>query len=254
MRAGPAIVVAALWCACGEPVVPDWSDAGLVIADSLDLDATGPEAVDLPHGTLAHVPFPLIDDNIRHDTLLIQVAFDLGDGTFVMVGSNVEDSFEGLRLYRYSLLPDSNAQVLAVSAPAYDSWTMLPTFFRPKARGGSFIVLANFGERQSWGQKVMLLDSTGFKDLGFIDAAWPERMSESDSSWIRLGSIAPFTTIASSEEGLVFSFTCDSLHLFDDLRGGVDVMLPAARVRYRLNEDGFALGVDGRFILPPVPG
>lgn len=196
----------------------------------------------------------LIDDNIRHDTLLIQVTFDLGDGTYLMVASHGDESFEGLRLYRYTLLPDSNAILIAASAPAYDSWTMLPTFFHSRNDPGSYIVLANFGERQSWGQKVMRLDSTGFTDLGFIDAAYPERVSDGDSSWTRLGNIAPYISIRGSVSDLDFSFSCDSLHLFDDLRGNTDARLRADRVHYRLGKDGLALGIDGTFIVPPAPG
>ena len=37
------------------------------------------------------VDFQVIDDNVQHDTLLIQVTFDLGDGKSLMVASNVEE-------------------------------------------------------------------------------------------------------------------------------------------------------------------
>lgn len=194
------------------------------------------------------VEFKALPDNIRHDTLLVQTTFDLGDGSFVMVASNVNETFEGLRLYRYTLLPDSNARVIAHSRPAFDSWTMFPTFFRAPDDPKALIVLANFGEKQSWGQKVMRLDSSGFHDIGFLDVGRPERVTEGDSSTTRVASIAPHTIISARQDGLWFTFDCDSLHVYDDLRGGLDVIIASKRVAYRSGSGGFELGIDGAFV------
>src|SRR6188474_799733 len=73
------------------------------------------------------IAYAQLEDNVKHDMLLIQTTFDLGDGTFVMVAGNVQETFEGIRLYRYRLLQDSTPEILAYSSPGYDSWTMLPT-------------------------------------------------------------------------------------------------------------------------------
>lgn len=194
------------------------------------------------------VEFKALPDNIRHDTLLVQTTFDLGDGSFVMVASNVNETFEGLRLYRYTLLPDSNARVIAHSRPAFDSWTMFPTFFRAADDPKAFVILANFGEKQSWGQKVMRLDSAGFHDIGFLDVGRPERVIEGDSSTIKVASIAPHTTISARQDGLWFTFLCDSLHIYDDLRGGLDLIIGSKRVAYRSGAAGFELGIDGVFV------
>ena len=103
------------------------------------------------------IAYRAIEDNIQHDTLLIQTTFDLGDGSFIMVASNIDPSFEGIRLYRYRLTADSSVSMLAISPPAYDSWTMLPTFFGADSmRTDALWLLANFGERESWGQKLLL--------------------------------------------------------------------------------------------------
>jgi hypothetical protein len=127
-------------------------------------------------------PFPAIDDNIVHDTLLIQTTLDLGDSTYLMVASNVTETFEGLRLYRYRFTVDSLVEMMAISPPAYDSWTMLPTCFPIDTLYPSdgLWVLANFGERESWGQKVLLLDWE-FMDAGFMHVALPERLMEDDT-------------------------------------------------------------------------
>lgn len=198
------------------------------------------------HGpdALEPISFPQIADNIRHDTLAIQTTFDLGDGTFVMVASNVEENFEGLRLYRYELLPDSNASVIAASAPAYDSWTMFPTFFGKSGDSTSFIVLANFGEKQSWGQKVMLLDKSGFSDMGFLEAARPVRVTESDTAYLKRESIAPYIRWTHADLS-AFEFAGDSVYIYDDGKGGQDYVIAADRLKCQQNGNAIQLWIDG---------
>lgn len=193
------------------------------------------------------VAFPLVDDNLAHDTLLVQVTFDMQDGSFLMVASNQEETFEGLRLYRYRLNPDGSHKVLAVSSPAYDSWTMLPTFFQAPEEPSTYIVLANFGEKQSWGQKAMLLTDAGFTDLCFLDAALPQFVNdaEMDTSFIRLANVGPRTRIVTGDERITFEFAGDSLYLYDDLRGATDRVIEAQRVRYELIGKQLHLAIDG---------
>jgi hypothetical protein len=187
-----------------------------------------------------------VDDNIRHDTLLIQTTFAMGDSTYVMVASHVEPKFEGVRLYRYTLLPDSNARILSYSNGAYDSWTMLPTFFPIPDPPGTYLVLANFGERESWGQKLIYMDST-FTDLGFIDLAFPERITEGDTAYMKRTNIAPYGRLALHNDTAVFTFECDSLFLYDDMAGHNDLIVPANTVRYTYHPDtGLELWRDGQ--------
>ena len=63
--------------------------------------------------------------------------------------------------------------MMAISSPAYDSWTMLPTFFpidtaRPT---DAMWVLANFGEKESWGQKLLWLDED-FTEANTVVVEW----------------------------------------------------------------------------------
>lgn len=198
----------------------------------------------VPPGTGA-TPYAQVEDNIRHDTLLIQTTFDMGDGTFVMVAGNVEETFEGLRLYRYRLLADSTAEILATSTPAYDSWTMLPSFFKIPPPG-SHIVLANFGERESWGQKVLWMDGA-FADLGFMDVALPERIHDVDTVLLKRRSIAPYARISQHSDTVLFTFDVDSLFVYDDLAGQNDIILPASEVRYTYHrETGLQLWISGQ--------
>jgi len=192
------------------------------------------------------VPFPVIEDNIQHDTLLVQVTFDLGAGNYLMVASHVEETHEGLRLYRYRLEGREQVPIIqASSSPGYDSWTLLPTYFEHPIQDSAYILLANMGERNSWGQKVLSMNDR-FSDLGFLDVALPERITEGDSAYIRLRNIGPETRCTLEGEGLAFQFVCDSLYLYDDLRGNMDIVVPANWVRYTWDpQQGMVLWYQG---------
>jgi len=193
-------------------------------------------------------PFRQFDQNVFHDTLLVQTSFDLGDSTYVMVASNVEETFEGLRLIRYRFKPDSTVERMAISPPAYDSWTMLPTFFPLDTMhpDDANWVLANFGEKESWGQKVMLLDWE-FMDVGFMDVALPERVMEDDTLRIKRRNVAPYMRYSEHGDTAVWLFACDSVYLYDDLDGHLGQVLHAGRLRFTFEaNEGLALWVDGR--------
>lgn len=193
------------------------------------------------------LPMAVADDNVRHDTLFVQVTFDLGDGTHLMVASHMEERFEGLRLYRYIARADSSAEILATSSPAYDSWTMLPTFFRDPQDSLSLVLLANLGEKESWGQKVLRLGPSGFDDLAFLDVAFPERVREDGTHILKRRNIAPYVRCLPEQDGLRFSFACDSVHLYDDLHGGLDMMVPAERIHYTWTPaEGLTLWYQGK--------
>lgn len=177
--------------------------------------------------------FPMVEDNVRNDTLLVQVTFDLGDDTFLMVAGNVEETREGLRLYLYRPLPDSSAEVLASSKPGYDSFTMLPTFFTTGSPEDGLVLLANMGEKQSWGQEAFWLKDQRFHYLGFLDVAVREWRTAGDTTQQWRTSIAERTLVSGGNGEFEFGFTGDSLQLYDDLQGHHEVMFPASAVRYR---------------------
>jgi len=183
------------------------------------------------------VPFAVIDDNVQHDTLLVQVTFDIGAGNYLMVASNVDETYEGLRLYKYSLAgKEKKPLIRSSSSPGYDSWTLLPTFFADPLHDSTYIVLANMGERNSWGQKVLSMKDR-FTDLGFMDVAIPEWVEEGDTTLLRLRNIGPYTRCRAEGEGISFRFECDSIYLYDDLRGSMDIVVPANWLRYTWTPD-----------------
>jgi hypothetical protein len=200
-----------------------------------------------------HLDLPNQDDNVRHDTLLIYTTHALGNGTFVMAARNVEDTREGLRLYLYRPRPDSTADVMAVSSPAYDSYTMLPTFFASSGTTDDLVILANLGEKQSWGQKVFRLKDGKFEDMGFIDAAQREWRTEYDSTFSWYANIAPRVDVRGGGGLFDLTFRGDSVLLYDDLQGGSEVMLPARRVAYRYDGNKLSLVIDGRPREPKQP-
>ncbi len=230
---------------CAGPVEPSVENGPDVPPSSsppteLSVEASGPLALSQ------------VDDNVRHDTLLIQTTFDLGEGTFVMVASSVDETFEGLRLYRYRVLPDSLPGIIAASTPAYDSWTMLPTFFRHPQDSTAWIILANLGERQSWGQKVFILDAEGFTDMGFLDVALAVDLPEEDGG-TKLVGIGPEALVMADGTSILIRFSTAKLYLYDDLAGGRDQVIDAGRVTYRWNSaDGMLLWMDEQPRRPEV--
>jgi hypothetical protein len=212
--------------------------AAALMAFILGCQDSPPGITDVPTGIPAvaehgaPVPFRLVDDNVKHDTLLIQVTFDLGDGTHLMVASHMEETFEGLRLYHYKARPDSTPHMLAVSSPAYESWTMLPTFFHHPLDSGTYVLLTNWGERESWGQKVFAFDEQGFHDLCFLDVAHPVQLMDEDGVRRKLMNVGPYVRCMPDGEALRFTFACDSVYLYDDLAGTLDSVVPAPWVEY----------------------
>lgn len=237
MRGTIILAVVALLSACGgggtpaTPADPSSSDttALLPIWNKLDL--------------------PILPDNVRHDTLLVHTTYDLGDGLFLMAAQNNNYNKEGIRLYLYRPKADSSAEILAWSKPGYDSETMLPTFFTDGNKSDGLVIIANMGERQSWGQEAFWLKDNAIKSLGFIDVAVREWKTVDDSTYQFRTSIAPRTSVRGTNGVFEFSFTGDSLQLYDDLQGRSEVMLPASAVRYRF-ENGWALWLNGKAVLP----
>lgn len=225
-------------------------------------EGTEPPKLEVPSPASSPITFEQIEDNVKHDTLLIQTTFDLTDGTYLMVASHTlaeerldeGDRSAGLRLYHYRVLPDSTADIIARSSSARDSWTMFPTFFKDPSEDGSYIVLANFGDRSSWGQKVIRFNAQGFADLGFLNVAAIERTRDGDEEVMKLLNIAPHTRISSEGNELVFTFEVEDLLLYDDLRGVLQQPIDADRIAYRWSEaEGMRLFIDQQIRVDEQP-
>lgn len=201
----------------------------------------------------APLDLPNLEDNVRGDSLLVYTTHRIAANRFIMAARNKEETREGLRLYLYEPRPDSTADVLAVSAPAYDSEVMLPAFFSTGDSADGIVVLANFGGKESWGQKVFWLKDHAFHDLGWIDVAHREWRTVDGQTEQRRTNIAPYTQVSGQDGRFFFTFTGDSLQLYDDLEGQMERMFPASSVAYRHEGGHMTLLVDGKPRLPAAP-
>jgi hypothetical protein len=201
----------------------------------------------------ALLDLPNLEDNVRGDSLLVYTTHRIAANRFVMAARNKEETREGLRLYLYEPRPDSTADVLTVSAPAYDSEVMLPTFFSTGDSADGIVVLANFGGKESWGQKAFWLKGPAFIDLGWIDVAHREWRTVDGQTEQRRTNIAPYTQVSGQDGRFFFTFTGDSLQLYDDLEGQMERMFPASSVAYRHEGGHMTLLVDGKPRLPAAP-
>ncbi|MBL0043362.1 MAG: hypothetical protein IPP33_02765 [Flavobacteriales bacterium] len=231
------VVIALIGCGTGNP-----KGATTDVAEST---VTGPlwKLVDLPG----------LDDNVKHDTLLIQTTFDLGDGTFIMVASNKEETREGIRLCLYRPSADSSAEMIAFSKPGYDSETMLPSFFSTGKKEDGWILLANMGERESWGQEAFWLKDQKFHSLGFLDVAQRDWKTSDDSTFQWRTNIGPRAIVNGMNGKFTISFSGDSLQLYDDLQGHREVVIRASSLRYQCSEGKAALVINGIAIVANGP-
>jgi hypothetical protein len=233
MRTAIVSTIMFLFIGCGAP-----EPAPIPTAPAPDSTAALP--------TWKVLELPILPDNVRHDTLLVHTTYDLGDGLFLMAAQNNNYNKEGIRLYLYRPKADSSAEVLSWSKPGYDSETMLPTFFTNGNNADGLVIIANMGERQSWGQEAFWLKDNAIKSLGFLDVAVRDWKTVDDSTYQFRTSIAPRTEVRGSGGTFEFSFTGDSLQLYDDLQGHMEVMLPASAVRYRSAEGKATLFLNGQ--------
>ncbi len=233
-RSALLLITAATLAACSSPEQPK-SVPGNEALDSAFADAKTYKLLDLPN----------LDDNVHNDTLLIYTTHAMGNGLFVMAARNVEDTREGLRLYLYRPRPDSSADVLAYSKPAYDSAVMLPTYFTTGDTADGIIILANYGERESWGQNVFLLKNDQIKDLGWLDVAERDWKTQDDSTFQWRDNIAPQVKVKGEDGRFAFTFEGDSVQLYDDLQAHKDVMLPTDHIAYHYDGTQMVLMVDG---------
>lgn len=176
-----------------------------------------------------------LEDPIVHDSLLVHNTFDLSGGQALMVARSTEEDFEGLKLY---LLRDvgGNTRVVSNSTGAYDSWTYIPTIF-VSPNGRDTLILAETGERESWGARLIRLKGGLFTDLGFVDmAVRASKFDELEEKEVEvLRSVVPYTGITCNNGTLFIEFNT-SVHVFDDGQGGLDTLYPANAIHYVWDE------------------
>ena len=194
---------------------------------------TKKEVIEDAYERIALMP---IEDHFELDSILIHNTYELSEGHFMMVSRASEDSFIGLQMHLYTLM-DSLPIVSASSTPAYDSWIYLPTFFVSSDRQDT-LLLAEIGERESWGARLLRIHDGVFVDLGFIDIALRDHKfdEELETDVMFLKSVASNTSIKANGEGLIVSFGPEPLHIYDDQLGNADTLYPADQVIYEFSD------------------
>ncbi len=233
-------IVPFLLLACNNATEP--------VANEKTTPTAVPSALSANAKVYKHVALPNLDDNVRNDTLLIYTTHALGDGTFIMAAMNKSGTPEGLRLYLYEPRTDSSAHVIAFSKPGYDSMTMLPTYFSTSDTADGTVIITNMGEKQSWGQEAFWLKDRRFIPLGFLDVAKRDWKTEDDSTFQWRTSIADRVNVRGENGTFEFTFTGDSLQLYDDQQGQREVMLPARAISYQCSEGKATLLINGQAI------
>jgi len=177
-----------------------------------------------------------IEDHFELDSILIHNTYELSEGHFMMVSRSTEESFEGLRMHLYTL-KGSLPIISASSTPAYDSWIYIPTFFISPDEQDT-LLMAEIGERESWGARLLRIENGAFVDLGFIDIALRGSKFDEDLEMdvMVLKSVAPNTNIRSQGELLIVSFGPEPVHVYDDQMGNADTLYPADKVQYEFSD------------------
>ena len=187
-------------------------------------------------GTYERIALMPIEDHFELDSILIHNTYELSIGHFMMVARATEESFTGLQMHLYTL-KDSLPIISASSTPAYDSWIYLPTFFVSPDQQDT-LLLAEIGERESWGARLLRIEDGVFEDLGFIDIALRDKKfdEELEKDVMFLKSVASNTSIREIGEDLIVSFGPEPLHIYDDQLGNSDTLYPADHVIYEFSD------------------
>jgi len=205
---------------------------------------TGQEALEAEKrssivGPFTPVSYTELELDPGNDSLWYHLVLDIpGDLDFAIAQPTEETNRFGIRFQLLDNKADGTFECKGESSPAYDSAKLFPTFFKNQA--GQHIILADTGEKVSWGQKVYLLDNGTFYDLGFIDMGTVDYATnlESDSLELSPQSIAPRLKIEDSKKGLEFRVDGETMVLYDNGKGKLNQVVSCNKWHYLLNKKG----------------
>ena len=92
-----------------------------------------------------------------------------------------------------------------------------------------------------------------FISLGWLDVALRSWKTEDDSTYQWRTSIADRVNVRGENGSFEFTFSGDSLQLYDDLQGHQEVMLPAGSVSYRCIGNKTTLVINDKLVEPKDP-
>lgn len=169
------------------------------------------------------------------------IVFQLDEHYSLAVAQPSEDNFEGVRLQLIKQKKNGQHKVVNESSPGYDSAMLYPTFF--KSDEGEYIILANMGVQDSWGNKVFSLIKNQIDDLGYIDMATTKRREfpDENGNMSSAANIAEVTKITNVSGELRFDFEGDKLLLFKDDSGNHDIKFQSGDYYYTYDGKNFEL-------------
>ncbi len=199
------------------------------------------ERVNVPpiSGPLELVTFEELDLDPGNDSLWYHLVIDIpGQQHLAIAQATAETNRNGIRMQLLTMNADSTFSCNAESSPGYDSSKMFPTFYQNKT--GQLLILCDTGERDSWGQKIYLLDNGRFYDIGFIDAGTVHYTENSDSGEMELSpkTIASNVKISHDFDGIRFDFDTEEFILFDDGHDNLNQQVKGKDWRYTYSNDG----------------
>ena len=193
------------------------------------------------HGNFHIVQPQELDPELIHiDSLYVQVAYQLDEDRFLLIGKSNNFDPQGLRMLLVN--PKENYKLIYRSRGAWESWTLHPTFFESDARNNPLVILAAQGTSESWGQQVFLMKGDTINEIGYLDIT---RKEQADTSFyedgFRLTDIGPFTKIQTKNGFLNFSFNADSILYYGKIGDRYDITFSGDKLEY--NFDGDSLWV-----------
>lgn len=189
-------------------------------------------------GDFKSVIYEELDLDPGNDSLWYHLVIDIpGDLHLAVAQPTSDDNRRGVRFQLLKEGQDSTFHCETESSPGFDSAKLYPSFFSNDM--GQHIILADTGERDSWGQKVYLLVENKFYDLGFIDVGSVNYDEDQETLEQSLSpqSIAKNVTISSDANGYRFTFDLEEFVLYDDQKGNLNQIVPSSQWSYFLDKE-----------------
>lgn len=150
-------------------------------------------------------------EDIHIDTLYAQVAFVISPNRWIIIGNGINEDPTGLKLLLVD--PSLDYSLIYRSKGAYESMILFPTFYQSSNPKDPIIILCALGQTDSWGQELFLMKGDTINEIAYLDVS-VKVDADDDYDEYFLKDISSYTMIEKSQNGLIFSFSADSIKYF----------------------------------------
>lgn len=172
-------------------------------------------------------------EDILIDTLYAQVAYVISPKRWIVIGNGINDDPAGLKLMLVD--PSTDYSLIYRSKGAYESMILHPTFYQSSNPNDPLIILCALGQLESWGQELFLMKGDTINEIAYLDVSVKvEADNEFDD--YSLKDISPYTMVEKNQEGLIFSFSADSIKYFGFRNEIADPVITSSDLKYRYFE------------------